>query len=182
MRLFTGIGLPQKVIDGLTRLLDGLRPTAHMKWSAPYNLHITTKFIGEWPEPRLDEVVAALQPLTRRAPIDIAVSGMGWFPNPKSPRILYADIVAGPELAKLAADTDAALAALGIDRETKKFAPHLTLARIKDPVPLGPLRNAIEKLDSVDFGRFTASQFRLYLSKLGPSGSIYIQLAEFPFQ
>jgi RNA 2',3'-cyclic 3'-phosphodiesterase len=183
MRLFTGTGLPQNVIDDLTRLLDGLRSTAHVKWSAPYNLHITTKFIGEWPEARLDELIAVLQPLTRRPSIDIAVSGIGWFPNARSPRILYADIKAGPELAELAADTDAAVAILGIERESKKFTPHLTLARIKDPaVPLGALRSAIESLQSVDFGQFTATAFHLYLSKAGPAGSIYTRLAEFPFQ
>jgi RNA 2',3'-cyclic 3'-phosphodiesterase len=183
MRLFTGIGLPQNVIDNLTRLLDGLRPTAHLKWSAPYNLHVTTKFIGEWPEARLDELTNALRVVNARPPIDIAIQGTGWFPNAKSPRVLYAGIKAGPELAKLATDTDDALAAIGIERETKKFDPHLTLARIKDSaVPLSRLRTAIDTLETKDFARFTATAFSLYLSKPGPAGSIYTQLAEFPFQ
>jgi RNA 2',3'-cyclic 3'-phosphodiesterase len=183
MRLFTGIGLPEKVIDDLTRLLDGLRPTAHLKWSAPYNLHVTTKFIGEWPEARLDELTNALHTLNARRAIDIAIHGTDWFPNAKSPRVLYAGIKAGPELAKLAGDTDEALAAVGIERETKKFEPHLTLARIKDPAaPLGRLRTAIDNLETNDFARFTATAFSLYISKPGPAGSIYTQLAEFSFQ
>ncbi len=183
MRLFTGIGLPQSVIDDLTRLLDGLRPTAHLKWSAPYNLHVTTKFIGEWPEARLEELVTALRPLSERSTISIAIEGTGWFPNAKSPRVLYADIKAGSELGKLAADTNEALAALGLERETKKFAPHLTLARIKDSaVSLSRLRAAIDNLEKTDFAQFTATGFTLYLSKPGPAGSIYTQLAEFPFQ
>ena len=183
MRLFTGIGLPQNVIDDLTRLLDGLRSTAHLKWSAPYNLHVTTKFIGEWPEARLEELVAALRPLTDRSPIDITIEGTGWFPNAKSPRVLFADIKAGAELSKLALDTNDALAHLEIERETKKFQPHLTLARIKDSaVPLTRLRTAIDNLEKTDFAQFTATGFSLYLSKPGPAGSIYTQLAEFPFQ
>jgi len=182
MRLFTGISLPQDLIDDLTRLLDKLRPEAHLKWSAPYNLHITTKFIGEWPEERKEELVSALRMLSRRSPIDIAIEGAGWLPNPKHPRILFAGLKSGPELKQLADDTDSALAGLGIERETRPFRPHLTLARINDSaVPLDPLRNAIRDLESREFGRFTASNFHLYLSKPGPAGSIYTQLAEFPF-
>ena len=60
MRLFTGLNLSGEVIRNLERLLDRLRPTARIQWSPPRNLHITTKFIGEWPEERLDEMKSAL--------------------------------------------------------------------------------------------------------------------------
>ena len=61
MRLFTGIDLPEHVHDKLERFLAALRPTAHLIWSPVYNLHITTKFIGEWPEEKLGEVTTALR-------------------------------------------------------------------------------------------------------------------------
>ena len=181
MRLFTGISLPEEVTGNLSTLIDRLRPTAHLRWSPVYNLHITTKFIGEWPEARLQEMIDALQPLGRRAPFDVSVSGIGWLPNPHSPRILFAAIRAGQELPELAAATEAATTALGVDRETKPFKPHLTLARIKDTGgPLGPLRQAVAQIESPEFGRFRVDSFKLYLSKMGPSGSIYTQLAEIP--
>jgi 2'-5' RNA ligase len=181
VRLFTGIALPDDVIHSLERLLERLRPAAHLSWSPPYNLHITTKFIGEWPEPRLDELLSALRPLGKRTPIAIKISGIGWLPNPHSPRILFAGIQAGPELEQLAKDTDAVTSELGITAETRKFKPHLTLARIKDSaVPLAPLRQAIAGLQSVYFGDFEAPAFHLYLSKPGPAGSVYTQLAEIP--
>jgi RNA 2',3'-cyclic 3'-phosphodiesterase len=182
MRLFTGIGLPESLIDDISRLIDQLRPAAHLRWSAAYNLHITTKFIGQWPEARLEELKTALDPLGKRSPFEIAVSGIGWLPNAWSPRVLYADVKAGPELEKLAVDTDEALGRLGIEKETRKFAPHLTLARIKDSgIPLDPLRDTLAKIEKLDFGRFVASHFSLHLSRPGPAGSIYTQLAEFPF-
>jgi len=180
MRLFTGIDLPESVAAALTGLLDRLRPTAHLRWTPPYNLHLTTKFIGGWEESRLEELIEHLRPLARRPAVPVHVEGIGWFPNPHNPRVLWTGIKAGPELAKLASDTDESLGALGVPRETKKYSPHLTLARITDAVPLGPLRQAIAQLPSVDFGSFSIDRFFLYSSKTGPSGSIYTKLAEFP--
>ena len=182
MRLFTGIELPDDIAETITRLIDGLRPTAHLKWTPAYNLHVTTKFIGEWPEDRLPELVERLKPLGRRMPISIAIEGIGWFPNPHNPRILWTGVKAGSELAQLATDTDEAVAPLGIARETKPYSPHLTLARIKDVVPLAQVRQAIAQLPTVDFGAFRADRFHLYISKPGPSGSIYAKLADGPLQ
>jgi 2'-5' RNA ligase len=117
-----------------------------------------------------------------RSPIEIAISGIGWLPNPHSPRILFAAVKAGPELADLAKATEDTLAELGIERENRAFKPHLTLARLKDSgVSLAQLRQRIASLESTDFGSFTAQSFKLYLSKPGPAGSIYTQLAEIPF-
>jgi 2'-5' RNA ligase len=181
MRLFTGIALSDNVAADITRLLDYLRPAAQLRWIPPYNLHITMKFIGEWPENRLDELIAALQPLSNRPPIEIAASGIGWLPNPHSPRVLFVGVKAGPELAQLAADTEDALVPLGIAKEIRKFKPHLTLARIKESTPLGPVRRSIAELASAEFGSFDANALNLYLSKTGPAGSIYTQLAEIPF-
>ncbi|HYP13320.1 MAG TPA: RNA 2',3'-cyclic phosphodiesterase [Bryobacteraceae bacterium] len=181
MRLFTGIALPEHIQTNLTRLIQRLRPTAQLNWSPIYNLHLTTKFIGEWPPERLQELSSALAPVANRDPINIVVGGIGWFPEARSPRVLYVGIKVGPELQSLAQETEDALAALGVARESRKFSPHLTLARIKDPaVPLAPLRNSINQLEHVDFGTFTADAFHLYHSKPGPSGSIYSSLAEFP--
>ena len=60
MRLFTALDLAPGVAANLERLLKQLRPTARIQWSPPANLHITTKFIGEWPDERLAELRAAL--------------------------------------------------------------------------------------------------------------------------
>lgn len=169
-------------MDNLARLLDHLRPTAHLNWSAPYNFHITTKFIGAWPEERVAEVVETLQPLGDRGSISITIGDVGWFPNPHLPRVLWTGVKAGTELGALADDTDAALFRLGVAKETRKYSPHLTLARIKDiSVPLAPLRQAVAQLPSLEFGSFTADRFLLYESRPGPSGTIYIRLAEIPF-
>ena len=59
MRLFTAIDIPADVKAALAALLDRLRPLADLRWIPLEKLHITTKFVGEWPEDRLDELKGA---------------------------------------------------------------------------------------------------------------------------
>ena len=157
MRLFVGLDLPGDVIGSLEELLNRLRPSAKINWSAPANLHITTKFIGEWPEERLGELKAALAE-TRGPALPVRLHHVGFFPNPHSPRVFWCGIEA-PGLEPLAAATDRATTALGIPAENRPFSPHLTLARIKDRLDLQPLREAIAALPSLEFGRFEARSY-----------------------
>ena len=179
MRLFTAIDLAVEVEENLSRLVERLRPAARIKWSPPGNLHITTKFIGEWAEARLEELRGALRDVPP-PPIRVSVEGLGWFPNPRNPRVFWAGVKADPALAELARDTDKALARLGVAIEARPFSPHLTLARIKEPVPLDRLREAIAALEPLAFGQFVADCFHLYRSELTASGSVYTKLASFP--
>ncbi|HEV2689782.1 MAG TPA: RNA 2',3'-cyclic phosphodiesterase [Bryobacteraceae bacterium] len=181
MRLFTGIDLPEDVRERLERLLMHLRPCAHLKWSPVYNLHITLKFIGEWPEEKLPQLEAALRSIPNRPAIPIEVRGLGWFPNPRNPRVFWAAVHGGEALEKLARDTDVALEPLGIPKETRAFTAHLSLARIKEPTPLEALRSAIAKHESAEFGSFPADRFHLYRSQPGSAGSIYTKLSEYSF-
>lgn|SRR5690242_7717891 len=176
MRLFTGIEIPEEIKARLRALVDRLRPAAKLSWSPVDNLHVTTKFIGEWPEQRLPELKRALAEVARPGLIQIAVRGLGFFPNPKNPRVFWAGIESGAGLAQLARDTEQRLEPMGVKVEDREFHPHLTLARRRTPVPLDALRKALEAVTSTDFGSFTAASFFLYLSASGR----YTKLQEFP--
>lgn len=182
MRLFTGIDLPDDVREKLERLLMHLRPCAHLKWSPVYNLHVTLKFIGEWPEEKLPELEAALRKVATRQRIPAEVKGLGWFPNPHHPRVFWVGVHGGDLLSGLVKDIETSLAPLGIAVEDRPFNAHLTLARIKEPAPLQGLRSAIAALESVEFGAFEVNRFYLYRSQPGSAGSIYTKLSEYAFQ
>jgi len=180
MRLFIGLDVPYEMRRNLELLLQLLKPTAQISWSPLSNLHVTTKFIGDWPESRVEELKAALRDVPLPGDLLIGIRGIGWFPNPHHPRVLYAGISAPDSLAQLARNTDQACAGIGIVAKDRDFRPHLTLARIKGPADLTALRSAIAGLPSADFGAFTAAQFHLYESKPGPHGSLYTKLANYP--
>src|SRR6266481_4904328 len=114
MRLFTAIDIPVEVKDKLRALLSHLRPLAKLNWSPAENLHLTTKFIGEWPEPRVDEIKRALSGVRAVGEIKIAVRGLGWFPNARNPRVFWAGVAAGDALKTLARDTEEAVARIGV--------------------------------------------------------------------
>jgi len=182
MRLFTAIDLPDDVLLRLDRLLAALRPEAIIKWSPLDNLHITTKFIGEWPPERFPELEAALIELPPREPIEIELRNLGWFPNERSPRVLWAGVHAGPALEQLVRNIDDRLAPLGVAKERRPFSQHMTLARIKSPVPVNRLRQMVEEMQPAAIGSFTASQFCLFRSDPGSHSSIYRKLQAFRFQ
>lgn len=182
MRLFTAIDLPPEIVYRLERLLMLLRPEALIKWSPLDNLHITTKFIGEWPESRLDELHEALASVGSRESFEIAIQGLGWFPNDRSPRVLWAGVHAGDELRALVHETQESLAKIGVARDDRAFSPHLTLARIKSPVPLQGLRRRVAELQPAALGSFRASHFSLFRSEPGSNASIYRKLREYKFE
>jgi len=181
MRLFVAIDIPAEIKDALRYFVDRLRPTAKISWSPVDNLHITTKFIGEWPELRLDEIKGALTALPAKGAIDIKVKGLGWFPNARRPRVLWAGVQGGEPLRALAQATEQAVGQLGVPADERDYSPHLTLARIREAIPLERLHQTIESFPAgcgFDFGSFSATQFFLYIS----AGGKYTQLAGFPLE
>lgn len=175
MRLFTAVDIPEEVREHLRALVARWKPLAHIGWSPVDNLHITTKFIGEWPEARLDEMKRALHAIPPGGVFEVAVRGLGWFPNDRRPRVLWAGVEGGDALLSLARATEEAVAALGVPIETRPYSPHLTLARIRESVPLDNLRSAVAHT-APDFGAFRVTEFFLYLS----AGGKYTRLAAFP--
>ena len=182
MRLFTAINLPDEMIWKLERLLAMLRSEVLIKWNPIDNLHITTKFIGEWPAERVPELENRLLELLPQDPIEIELRGIEWFPNERSPKILWMVVHASSALSDLARKTEQCLAPLGISLEDRPFSPHLTLARIKNPVPLDPLRRKLEQVQPASLGTFQATSFALFRSDPGSHASIYRKVRSFPFQ
>src|ERR1017187_6598363 len=128
MRIFIGIDLDSEVRVGISRFLEGVQGFApDAKWVWPESLHLTLKFIGEQTPDQVEAITERLRRL-ESSPFEIRAGGYGFFPTAKAPRVFWIGIHAGPALAELAAQIDAAISELGIPREERAFSPHLTLA------------------------------------------------------
>src|SRR3954465_5496863 len=129
MRLFVAIDLGEPFRQKIVRFVEGLSGFApDVRWMKPEALHLTLKFIGEFPDAKLDELKAALAKV-QSEPFDISFSGTGFFPTAKSARVFWVGVRADERLQKLASAIDEAVAKLGVEREVRAYSPHLTLAR-----------------------------------------------------
>jgi len=195
MRIFVAIDLDREIRDKIARFLEGVRPFApDARWVSAESLHVTLKFVGEQKPEQVESIKQQLGQ-THGEAIEIRFSGYGFFPTPRSPRVFWIGIQAGPELGRLADRIDAATAELGVPREERAFSPHLTLARggggsgsPKWRKADGPnatftvLQKRLEAMTGIEFGTMTAREFFLYQSQLSPKGSKYTRLERFDLQ
>jgi 2'-5' RNA ligase len=183
MRLFTGLSIPSHISGALEGVLKELRTIARVRWTSPENLHITSKFVGDWPDARVPELEGALAAMDPAGEFEVTVARFGFLPNPHRPKIFFAGVRGEVGLGALAARTDATLAPLGVKPESRPYTPHLTLARIGNE-DIGALRERIAAVppESFEFGSFSVREFHLYLSKASPAGSAYSRLATYPLQ
>ncbi len=200
MRIFIGIDLDEGIRGRIARFIEGVSGFApEARWVRPESLHITLKFIGEQKEEQVEAITQRLRRV-EFPPFEIQVSGYGFFPTAKSPRVFWIGIRTDKQLAHLACDIDSAVAEFGIAREDRPYSPHLTLARAGgrsgDPKwrrgdglnsIYGVLQKRLAAMDEPDsdtltFGGMTADKFILYQSQLSSAGSKYTKLERFPMR
>jgi 2'-5' RNA ligase len=181
LRLFIAIALPDEVKAQLAGLNTDLPGAV---WVKPAALHLTLKFLGDGIDAaRVPELTDSLSAV-RGEPFMLALEGVGRFPpGERAPaRVLWAGLAAPRELPRLATAVDQAMAALGFAPETRPFAPHLTLARLKDARPRAEVAAFLARHAGLRSAPFRVQAFALFSSQLTPQGAIYTRLAEFPLQ
>jgi RNA 2',3'-cyclic 3'-phosphodiesterase len=159
-----------------------MRAAPDVGWVSPDNLHLTLKFLGGVEPGRLAGIEVALARVAVEArPFDLAVRGLGAFPTPSRPRVLWAGVAAGGEaLGALARRVDDALAALGFEREARAYSPHVTLGRVRMPRRDASLAAALAAGAGTDFGHARVARLDLMRSDLSPRGARYSSLASWP--
>jgi len=173
LRLFVGINFPPELKLRLSVLCSGL-PGA--KWVDPGNFHLTLRFIGEIGEDVAADVDDALARLRARR-FTLQIAGTGVFGD--KPRSLWAGIERSPELVGLRDKIEQALIRVGLPPEPRKFAPHITLARLRDP-PLDKLHDFLTAHACFQTDPLAVEGFSLIASFQTKAGSIYEDQADYP--
>ena len=182
MRLFVAVEMNESVARAMRDTIDDLRarvtrlaPRARVTWSVPDRIHITVRFIGEADEASTQAIRSALGPTIDAPVFDLRVEGVGSFPPKGSPRVFWAGLTDGREgLLELERVVSRRLKAL-VPAEDRPYAPHVTLARVKEPAGLS--RAALfEGLTSRQFGTVHVDAITLFESRLSPKGATHVPL------
>jgi 2'-5' RNA ligase len=181
MRAFIAIDLPATVHAALAAAQQDFGDACRdARWTRPESIHLTLKFLDEISDAQTKQVVEALARIGPFEPFSVEVRGFGFFPQALRPRVFWAGVEAPPALAELAARVESHMEKIGFAREDRAFSPHLTLARFQVPRAQPALEAAIAGRAATSLGRFEASEFFLFESRLSPQGAQYRKVMRFP--
>ena len=185
IRCFIAIEIPKTIQNQLAQIQGTLRNQIEKaSWVKPGNIHLTLKFLGDIDPDDLESIGKAIERVTsHHRSFSLRVGGLGAFPNFARPRVLWAGIkVGGNRVSVLARDINAALSDCGFPLDTKKFNPHLTLARLKERIDLRPYTNQYRQYDRMDGAEMSVTTISLIQSQLHPTGAIYSTLQSYPLK
>jgi len=183
MRCFAAIALPQSIKQRLASVRERLADSeAKASWVLLDQMHLTLRFLGDVPDELAADCATRLGPaLAAVPPFGLRVCGVGCFPNPHEPRVVWAGIEGETQaLETVAAIAEREAVAAGCSPEPRPFRAHVTLGRLRDPRELGEFPRVLESLRSLDAGDFTVQRVTLYESRLRRGGPTYVKLEEFP--
>ncbi len=182
LRTFIAIDVPPFALKTIAEIQNRFKSLdLHASWVVPAHIHLTLKFLGEIDPGRVSEIRDILPHKLSTLPrFQVALSDVGVFPNLSRPRVLWVGLKDQTgELESLQSITENALCGLGFPKETRPFAPHLTLGRIKSIQDKTRLRAELESIREIEPRTFEVKSIKLYKSQLTPKGSLYTVLEEF---
>lgn len=182
MRIFIGIKLDKNVQDDIAKFLKPFRKiSSPIKWAKPANIHITLKFIGEISAEKYARIEQDLSTATfNTGPFDLTLAGCGKFGKKESLNILWIGIAPKPELEEIFNKIEDTLEKSGIEKDTRKFKPHITVGRNKKIFNFKSLFKIIEDKKDLPISQLTVGGFQVFKSQLTPDGPIYTILKEIP--
>ncbi|MCC6329927.1 MAG: RNA 2',3'-cyclic phosphodiesterase [Acidobacteria bacterium] len=182
-RIFIAIDISEEARQMTASYIDSLRrafPMLRVGWERPEKLHLTLKFLGDVNDATLEKVrQAAMDIASAAGPFRLSLTGTGRFPPKGDPKTLWIGVEDDGQLSAVAARLEDSLHRIGLKAEKRRFTPHLTIGRLREPERSRELAQC--HLDS-SFGpaAFDVRQITIYESRLQPKGSIYTQLVSLP--
>jgi 2'-5' RNA ligase len=183
IRCFIALNLPSEIRGRLAELEARLKEArADVSWVKPENVHLTLKFLGGVEEARVPLVQRAIQEgLRGEGPLVLTLAGLGVFPNPRSPRVVWVGVEGDTErMEKLQKRLEQALEEVGFPREARSFSPHITLGRMRSRQGAASLMELVGHLGASMVGSMRAESIELMRSQLHPAGAVYTILESFP--
>jgi 2'-5' RNA ligase len=186
LRLFIAIPIPEPVRDEIIRVQQELQPLVPrdvVRWARSDQFHLTLRFLGDVPADGVEELKESAGAVCRNArPLSLRAEGVGFFPNPRSPRVIWMGINDREgRLVDLQKQIETAVGPFSPEPGEKNFTGHATLGRLKNPRPADTrdLAARAQSLEKRLFGEWTAHEIEIIRSELSPAGARYTSLAAF---
>jgi len=173
-RLFTGLEIPKALGEEMSLLRGGLHGA---RWIDPENYHVTLRFIGDVDEDIAQEI-AWLLGRVRRQEFELRLDGLQSFGGRK-PRAVIAAIAPSQTLMELQAEHERLMRRAGLDPETRKYTPHVTLARLRDTSSF-EVAEYLSARAAFRSPPFSVSRFVLFSSRASMGGGPYVAEAIYP--
>ncbi|MFH1750530.1 MAG: RNA 2',3'-cyclic phosphodiesterase [Candidatus Micrarchaeota archaeon] len=176
MRLFFSIPLPGEVRKRLEGVLKDLGKTGVKATNTKFEqMHITLLFLGEKTETEAKKIIENAKGIDMH-PFRLAIRNVGFFPNDKFIRIVWAGAEDGNGELKL---LHSRLSKAASKEPEKDFFGHATLARIKARRNINNLKAFGKSWSNAVFGEFDVKEFALMNSELTPEGAKYTVVEKF---
>ena len=186
--MFIAIDIDEAIRKALDRLQSEMLTKVDIKksdakWVNPRTMHLTLKFLGEIKDQQVVEVCNIARDVAgRHKSFDINIGGVGCFGG-KSARVLWVGAGQDSEnLLQLQADLEQGLASAGWPPETRKFAGHLTLCRVRNSRAGVKLAQLTEEYKDFSLGVVAVDSLCVYQSELRPEGPVYTVLGSYELQ
>jgi 2'-5' RNA ligase len=174
LRLFTGLELPAAVVGQLALMRGGI---VGARWLEPEDYHITLRFIGDIDARTARDIDETLGEI-RRPQAPVRFEELSWFGADK-PRAIVAKVKPEPALMDLQAEHERRLRRIGVEPETRKYTPHVTLARLRG-AGQATIAGYLAMHGALVADAFTAERFVLYSAREGSGGGPYVVEAAYP--
>ncbi|MEL1250672.1 RNA 2',3'-cyclic phosphodiesterase [Aurantiacibacter gilvus] len=172
-RLFLAVTPPPAVSDALLDLQEGI-PGA--RWVDSDHFHLTLRFVGEVDRHMAADLETALDGLAF-TPFTLQLSGVGHFEGPKRAKAIWAGVMPSGDIDLLHYRTEMACRRAGLPPETRRFVPHVTLARLN--AGSGFIGDWLRLHGAFTAVPWPVDSFALFESNLTPNGAIYTELRRF---
>lgn len=184
MRSFIAFKPPEGIARQIGRLQAHLRSEGvEARWVKPSNIHLTLKFLGETDTGRDGDIRRAMQTaVAGQAPLELALGGLGGFPNISRPRVLWQAVAMDVDrLQAIQQRLETLMVPCGFPRERRPFRGHLTIGRIRSSKRWRPEMAAIVKaMPDLPLQPYVVDALIWYQSRLLPGGAEYTALARIP--
>jgi len=181
IRTFIACAIPRPILQKISLLQDQLKTYKwKVKWVPVSNIHLTLSFLGDIQRSMPQKIIHTIDPLIiEQKPFMFSLGNLGVFPDVRRPNVLWIGLSGDIEpIVSFQSRLQYSLRPLGFSEDKRKFKAHLTLGRLKGPVPKNELAKALCMDISGEKNQFICDRLVLYQSKLSSKGATYFVLHE----